>query len=132
MPETIKFWVSGEPVGQGSMRHIGGGRMIASNQKALKAWREAIASAAREVTDLKFDSAVKIKVTFWVSRRPRDKKDEYPVHPYDLDKLCRAVGDAVSIECDLVANDSQIVEWLATKRFTNVGEPGVEITVTEM
>ena len=132
MTSSVDFWVSGEPIGQGSMRHIGGGRMIASNQKVLKAWRLAIAGAARAATDYGFDGAVKVKVTFWVSRRPRDKKDEYPVHPYDLDKLCRAVGDAISIECDLVANDSQIIEWLAVKRFTNVGEPGAQITVTEM
>lgn len=108
--------------------------MIASNDKDLKAWRKAIADAVitarRDVGKWSFDGAVKVKVRFFISRKTKkDQSEKYPVRPYDLDKLCRSVGDALSIDCDLILNDSQITDWLASKRF---GTPRAEIVVTEL
>ena len=108
--------------------------MIASNDKELKAWRKAIADAVllqRLATGkFWFAGAVKVKVRFFLSRKTKkDQSEKYPVRPYDLDKLCRSVGDALSIDCDLILNDSQIVNWDVSKRF---GEPRAEITVTEL
>ena len=133
---VISFFVPGEPVGQGSMRHIGGGRMIAQNDKALRAWRRLIAEQAVYESQLdnfgSFTGAVSLFLKFWVSPKPMDRKQnlEYPVRPYDLDKLVRAVNDALSVDCDLVRNDSQVVDIVASKRFASEKyEPGVQISI---
>ena len=127
---SFSLTVYGEPVGQGSMRHIGGGRMIAANDKELRAWRKAIAAEVEKERERQgtftFEGAVGVEVTFWVSRKKADKDSVHPIRPYDLDKSARAVNDALSINCDLIANDSQIVELHAWKRF---GEPRAEIKV---
>ena len=129
--------VPGEPIGQGSMRHIGGGRMIASNDKKLKAWRDAICLAVQSerltVGDLiSFDSAVKLEVKFCIERNKAAAKRKYPTTPYDLDKLIRAVGDGISVNTDLLVNDSQIVQIVASKVFADGCPFGAHITVTEM
>jgi hypothetical protein len=42
------------------------------------------------------------------------------------------VGDGISVNTDLVANDSQIVELVASKVFADGCPYGAHITVTEM
>jgi Holliday junction resolvase RusA-like endonuclease len=133
----FSFVVPGDPIGQGSMKHIGGGRMIASNDKKLKAWRETIALAVQsrrlEMGELvSFAGAVRVDVQFCVPRVQAAAKRTHPTTPYDLDKLCRSVGDAVSVNTDLVVNDSQIVVWNASKVFADGCPFGAHITVTEM
>ena len=134
---SVTFVGPGEPIGQGSMRHIGGGRMIASNDKKLKKWREDIALSVQlmrlDVGELvAFDGAVSVDVQFCVPRVKAAEKRNYPTTPYDLDKLCRSVGDGLSVNTDLVKNDSQIVEWKARKVFADGCPFGAHITVTEM
>jgi Holliday junction resolvase RusA-like endonuclease len=47
-----------------------------------------------------------------------------------LDKLTRAVGDALSINCHLLQDDSQITEIKATKRYClGSEEPGALIQI---
>jgi Holliday junction resolvase RusA-like endonuclease len=133
----FSFLVRGEPIGQGSMKHIGGGRMIASNDKKLKAWREAIALAVQSKRLkcgelVSFAGAVRVDVKFCVPRVKAAAKRTYPTTPYDLDKQMRAVGDAISVNTDLVVNDSQIVVWNASKVFADGCPFGAHITVTEM
>ena len=129
--DEFSFVAYGEPVGQGSMRHIGGGRIIASNDKALKLWRATIAAAVnekrREVGKWTFTGAVGLEVRFFVSRKKSHAKLDLPVKPYDLDKQLRAVNDGISIDCDLVENDSQVVRIDASKAFGD--EPRAEIRV---
>jgi Holliday junction resolvase RusA-like endonuclease len=119
------------------MRHIGGGRMIASNDKKLKAWRNEIALAVQVERNVlgelvSFDSAVRLDVKFCVDRNKAAVKRKYPTTPYDLDKLVRAVGDGVSVNTDLLKNDSQIVQIVASKVFADGCPYGAHITVTEM
>ena len=135
--KTISFTVPGSPIGQGSMRHIGGGRMIASNDKALKAWRDSVALAVQQERNrlqdvVQFTGAVRLDVQFCVERVKAAKDRAYPVTPYDLDKLIRAVGDGISVNCDLLVNDSQIVVINATKVFADGCPYGGHITVTEL
>jgi Holliday junction resolvase RusA-like endonuclease len=134
---SFSFVVPGDPIGQGSMKHIGGGRMIASNDKKLKAWREAIALAvASERLNrgelVSFVGAVRVDVQFCVPRVKAAAKRTYPITPYDLDKQMRAVGDGLSVNCDLIQNDSQIVVWNASKVFADGCPFGAHILVTEM
>jgi len=135
--KTISFDVLGIPIGQGSMKHIGGGRMIASNDKALRAWRSDVATAylveQNRLGELvQFAGAVKLNVKFCVQRSKAAEKRAYPVTPYDLDKLIRGIGDAVSVNSSLVLNDSQIVVIEASKVFADGCPFGAHITVTEL
>lgn len=134
---TISFLVKGEPVGQGSMKHIGGGRMIASNHKALTAWRADVALACQQEMlgrgeFTQFTGAVRLSVKFCVTRSKAAAKRPYPVTPYDLDKLVRGIGDAISVNYPLLANDAQIVAIDAVKVFGDGCPYGCHITVTEM
>jgi Holliday junction resolvase RusA-like endonuclease len=53
-----------------------------------------------------------------------------PIYKPDLDKLTRAVGDALSINCHLLQDDSQITEIKATKRYClGSEEPGALIQI---
>jgi Holliday junction resolvase RusA-like endonuclease len=119
------------------MKHIGRGRMIASNKKALDAWRADVALAVYEewlrLGDVvKFDCAVGVEIKFCVRRPAAAKKRKHPTTPYDLDKLCRAIGDGISVNIDLVANDSQICELRAVKVFADDCMFGAHVTVTEL
>ena len=135
--KTISFTVLGSPIGQGSMRHIGGGRMIASNDKALKVWRDSVALAVQQERNrlgevVQFTGAVRLDVKFCVERTKAASKRTHPVTPYDLDKLVRSIGDGISVNCDLLVNDSQICEISASKVFADGCPFGGHITVTEL
>lgn len=135
--KTISFVVKGDPIGQGSMKHIGGGRMIASNDKTLKAWRSDVALACQVERNrigglVQFTGAVRLDVKFCVTRSKAAEKRKHPVTPYDLDKLCRSIGDGISVNCDLLVNDAQIVELNAMKVFADGCPYGVHVTVTEL
>lgn len=129
----FSFLVPGEPVGQGSMKHIGNGRMIASNDKKLKVWRQAIIDAVHQnFLDAEhvvfFDSAIKLEVTFCVER-PKTVKREFPTTPYDLDKQIRAVGDALTIS-GLISDDAIITDILASKRYGDGCPYGAHVTIS--
>jgi Holliday junction resolvase RusA-like endonuclease len=111
--------------------------MIASNDKKLKSWRESIALAVAVERNalgelVSFDSAIRLDVKFCIQRNKAAEKRQHPTTPYDLDKLVRAVGDAVSVNTDLLKNDSQIVQIVASKVFADGCPYGAHITVTEM
>lgn len=55
--------------------------------------------------------------------------DGDPIEPPDLDKLVRAVGDALT-DAGVWSDDAQVVAWNAWKRRTAPGEPeGVWVTL---
>jgi crossover junction endodeoxyribonuclease RusA len=122
----FEFAIAGDPVPQGSMRHVGGGRLIHS--KALLAWRKLVSSHVRSVTTATIDGPVMIDVVFSLAK-PKTAKRDYPTVAPDLDKLCRAIGDALSVDCDLLKDDAQVVSWRADKIY---GVPGVLIRVISL
>lgn len=115
-PENVEFWVRGTPVPQGSMRHVGGGRIIHSN-KGLKEWREALTGKATRIkrdVGVFEDGPLHLSVTFYL---PHGKqKDPYPMRRNDLDKLLRAVGDALT-DSGLIVDDSRIVSGHQEKHW---------------
>ena len=123
----IKFFVHGHVAAQGSKRHVGNGRMIESS-KFLKPWRDEVRRVAKShALDEPLDCPVRVSVTFWILRPARPKFKDYPATPSDLDKMQRAIGDALE-QSGLLENDSRIVDWNAKKRFTD-DKPGASITV---
>lgn len=110
------FVVLGLPVPQGSMKHVGGGRIVSKSPK-LKEWRSKVAQVVRDQAgEPAYPDAVSITVTF-VMPKPKTVKRDLPTVPPDLDKLQRAIGDALSIDVKYLNDDSQITEWHAYKTY---------------
>lgn len=127
---NVQFAVIGTPVPQGSMKHIGNGRLIPNNEKKLKDWRNLIAKSAMEQIDVRgYSDAVRV-TAFFIFERPKTVKRDQPTVPPDLDKLCRSVGDAISIDANIINDDSQIVEWSAKKEYGDVA--GAVITLEKL
>ena len=129
----IDVCVPGKPEPQGSMRHVGGGRMI--HRPELVAWRERIrAMVLREARVIGFpwgfDGPVVVEVEFALPKPARSKYVGVPYGKPDLDKLMRAVGDALAPkkELGLLADDGQIVSWTGSKVWAE-REPWAVITI---
>lgn len=142
--------VYGTPVAQGSMKCVGrNGRhqLVDTKAKLLKSWREAVSDAGQRLMahhDAQpLDKAVGIDITFTVAR-PKSVKPESRVWPFkkaartadgggDLDKLIRAVGDALSTITYL--DDAQICELHVYKAYPDspapntLDRPGAQIRV---
>jgi crossover junction endodeoxyribonuclease RusA len=141
--------VTGQPAPQGSYRAVGRSghtRLIPTNERALTAWRLAVSEAAEEVMNGEplLTGPVYVAMRFVVPRpkghyRQSAKRwwqqlPSAPVRPYkrpDLDKLCRAIGDALTGR--VYRDDSQITTLVASKHYVIRPDDwtGVEILVTE-
>lgn len=111
------FVVYGVPVPQGSMRHVGNGRIVSKNPK-LKEWRAAVAKVIREqVGEPNHPDPVIVTVVFNMPK-PKSVTRQDPTVPPDLDKLQRAIGDAMSLDVAYLKDDAQIVEWHAKKVYS--------------
>lgn len=119
----IEFRVDGQPVPQGSMKVING-HVIHTRGSALASWRSSIALAARKAGAFPSREPITITMTFIFSR-PRTVKRLEPTVPPDLDKLVRAVLDALTAIA--YVDDSQVVELYAKKMYGLT--PGVKIQV---
>lgn len=138
-------FVDGEPIPEGSMkafpfRRKGGGlgvSMVHQNSK-LGDWREKIYKTFfdkyGECPDGGFIpqyTPVGIYIDFYLPK-PKSSKLKLPTSKKaDIDKLCRAVNDALSLY--LYYDDSQIVVLSAHKYFADEDNPvGVRIHVEEI
>jgi Holliday junction resolvase RusA-like endonuclease len=124
----VSFFVEGNPIPQGSFRHIGGGRIIAANPK-LNAWRETIAKqAVNAYTGDPIEEPVEILLEFHI-RRPKTVTRLYPIVKPDLDKQIRSCLDAISLPryAQILKGDEQVIDITASKRYSDT--PGVKITI---
>lgn len=146
MNPNLWFTIPGPARGQGSKRHVGNGVMI-EESRHLPAWRATVAAAAREAATragwtlttghcwLEVDVHVERPLTHHVGRdRARELRDdapEYCTRTPDLDKVLRAVCDALTKI--LWADDKQVVDITANRCWADdPGEtPGVTIEVGE-
>jgi Holliday junction resolvase RusA-like endonuclease len=134
----VAFFVAGRVAPQGSKRYVGGnaasgGRFIEAS-KYLPAWRKAVTTAARAYMGEHglppFIGPVELQVTFYMERPKsitRSKRPE-PIVPPDLDKLVRAVCDALS-DGLVWADDAQVIKLIAWKHYADDTEPGADIQV---
>ena len=125
--------VPGLPRPQGSKRHVGNGRMVESSPY-VDPWRERVALAARAAHGGQLDGALHVTVCFSLPRPKghyrtgrnahllRDGAPDYPTTRPDLDKLTRAILDALTGVW--WADDSLVVGIDALKVF---GQPGVTV-----
>ena len=133
--------VYGIPVAQGSMRGFvvrggkygpGGGHAHAvvthANPQGLGAWRQSVAAAAMALNAAPLQGPVLVHATFWLPRpKSRAKRHLWPDTRPDLDKLARAVLDALTGIA--WANDAAIVDLHAQKAYAlPTRPPGVSVT----
>ena len=126
------IWIPGTPVPQGSKSVTRTGVMFESNPR-LKPWRETMSHTLTAWTGTWFgawepyDGPLHVDVTFWMPRPKRPKYSLPAVKP-DADKLCRALGDAMTTS-GLITDDARITTWHARKRYSD--QPGIEIHLIE-
>lgn len=138
--------VRGKPISQGSMRAVAAGVLRHQDSTALKQWRDAITREALVAcgrTWVPCDAAVEVDVTFTVpplASTPTDRPT--PSTGYrDLDKLERAVGDAMCpsdpTRFRVYSSDMRICDWHPHRTYPRpvhthpdaLDEPGVVIRV---
>lgn len=136
MTQYLALHVPGQPHPQGSKRHVGGGRMIEAS-KGLRQWRNHITAhalaetihAERRGARWPATGPCTLIVTFHFTRPKHHYRTgkyahllrdvaprEMQVGP-DLDKLVRAVGDAMTLG-GVVIDDKQIMVIRAAKKWT--------------
>ena len=108
-----KFWVSGKPVPQGSMKVING-HILHSQGSALALWRADVARNAQLRGYKPVEGGIHVSLTF-VFRSPKSVKRPAPWVKPDLDKLIRAVLDGLTGVA--YEDDSQVITITARKVY---------------
>lgn len=152
----ISIVVVGLPIQQGSTRSMPYGDpckvckrrdqvTISQNQGALKKWNRAVVDAARAVMAGRdpWDCPVALDVTFYLPRTQVQKLKgggtrtvrldvdrPFPDVAPDLDKLNRAIGDALK-RAGVLTNDARIVDSSERKRWEETA-PGARIRVAPL
>jgi len=142
--DEIVFYAAGFPAPQGSKTHVGGGRLIESS-RLVGPWRDTVRQFAitamgdRPPIDgpvylVQVFALPRPKSHYGTGRNAGQIKRGAPSRPTarpDLDKLARAMGDALTGVC--YRDDAQIVNLCVAKYYvTDAGRlsvPGVEIRV---
>jgi crossover junction endodeoxyribonuclease RusA len=143
----IEFSVYGAPVPQGSTRALvtKGGRAIVtnSNSNRLALWRnDVVAAAVKAIGDAPpIDVPVGVVVWFFMPRPKshyrtganahvlRDNAPALPAKMPDLDKLIRAILDALTVS-GAIADDALVCSIHASKEYADGAMcPGVRIGV---
>lgn len=141
---TISFRVHGTPAPMGSKRHVGNGKMIESS-KAVKPWRQAVASAAVDALPPEgwtpMDGPLILHVIFifprpashyGTGRNAGTLKPNAPVYKSsapDLSKLVRSTEDALT-DAGVWRNDARVARILAEKTYGD--SPGAVITIRSL
>lgn len=141
----FEIFVEGEPVPEGSMKAFpylrkngGMGVSMVHQNPTLQSWRDSISKAFLDKYGEPPDGGwigrhipVSVDVGFYMSRPKTSKLDRPSSKKSDIDKLCRAVNDAMS--GIVYYDDCQIVSLQAEKFFADsIVNPGVHILVKEI
>lgn len=139
MKRVVSFFAEGVAAPEGSHRYVGyrGGRpVVAHDNPRLAGWRTIVARAANDAAraagwEPQYDGPVAVQAHFYLPRPNRPKFPDHAATKPDLDKLARAVGDALAAPGGILLEDSRIVTWVLTKRWASDGQPpGVHVAVT--
>jgi crossover junction endodeoxyribonuclease RusA len=129
---VIRFTVYGKPEPKGStkaFKHPSTGSIIVTaDAKGLKLWAYSVRQAAQQHAGALLEGPVRLELGFFLTR-PRSvsvKRRPYPTAKPDLDKLTRAVKDALTGV--LWQDDAQVVLLIAQKVYTP-GPSGVHVSV---
>ncbi len=136
--------IPGLPQAQGSKRSLGPDRPFVESNKHLAAWRaDAITFLQRAAAEhgwVRADGPVFVTAVFAYPRPKshyrtgrfagllRDDAPTYKTSAPDLDKLQRALGDALT-QAGIIRDDALIVRWYPVKVWGD--EPGVSVHLEE-
>lgn len=121
---SFQFTVWGTPVPQGSMRAFiikkTGRAIVTSSNKKVKPWRNEVAGAALQAIEvygfppMMNAEPVQMEVEFFFDK-PKSVKGNFKVTKPDMDKLLRAIFDALTGVA--YKDDSQVVRCILTKQY---------------
>lgn len=131
MTKELYFTALGVPRPQGSKRYIGNGRFVEASN--VKPWRRCIAEAVKRAQtatgdETPFSEPVVVYATFYLPR-PKSVRRLLPSVAPDLDKLCRALGDALSVDAGVIEDDALIIKWHASKLYADQRDAGVRVAI---
>lgn len=134
MTQSVSFTVPGQPISQGSMvalrsRNPGDNRvfMKPSNEKALKEYRGLVRQCAFAAGSKVFEGPVSMDIRFTLTRPKghfgtgrnegvrKDSAPDFPIKKPDIDKLVRAILDALTGTC--FGDDAQVVQLEVRKDY---------------
>ena len=132
---TLTVTVHGTPAAQGSKKAFnrGGKIVLVEMANKLPAWRSAVEAAAREAAGpgwAPIDAPVSVSGTIHLPKPRTTKYKHVPAGAPDLDKLQRAIGDALTAS-QVIKDDARIVHWNIRKAWADA-EPGATFTITEI
>lgn len=133
MIEAVEFQVVGLPATKGSTRSFvskSTGRLvtISDSRPALKTWTKAVQAASLAARLPKLQGAVAVDVEFRLPRPLKPAHDQ-PVTRPDVDKLARALLDALAGIA--FEDDGQVTEMTTCKRYAP-GRDGLPITTVRI
>lgn len=141
--DSFSFFVPGEPITEGSTRAFASGqRVVVTHDRGreLDAWRIKVAHAAEAAAQARYwepryDGPVEVWAEFRLPRpKSAPKSRKHAQTKPDLDKLQRAIGDALAPykRPGILRDDSRIVAWSAVKRYADDTHPvGVMVRVSK-
>ena len=141
--DSFSFFVPGEPITEGSTRAFASGqRVVVAHDRGpeLDAWRIKVAHAAEAAApaaywETRYDGPVEVWAEFRLPRpKSAPKSRKHAQTKPDLDKLQRAIGDALAPykRPGVLRDDSRIVAWSAVKRYADDAHPvGVMVRVSK-
>jgi len=134
MTRTLHVIVHGAPATQGSKKAFLRGKkivMVEMDEK-LPGWRSAVEASARLAAGpgwKAIDAAVSISGEVRLLKPGTTKYPDAPAGTPDLDKLQRAIGDALT-KANVIKDDARITHWNIRKVWADK-IPGADITITE-
>jgi Holliday junction resolvase RusA-like endonuclease len=139
MTHTIlSFDVLGTPQSQGSIRAFipkGWKRpILTSTNKELKPWRQEVASNAHTAMmesciEGCIEGPVRVEALFYFCRPKSRKKERHKTTAPDIDKLARALLDAMA--GTVYMNDAQVSQLWVSKFFDNRARTAVRVSTIE-
>lgn len=133
-----KLWIAvdGAAVPQGSKNAYNRGNKIVlvESAQALAPWRALVAAHARNAAHdqgwerVARPGAIHVDVVFGFVKPKTSRLSEHTVRP-DIDKLCRAILDALTQSGAVFDDDAQVVTLQAHKRYVAIDQAFTTITV---
>jgi crossover junction endodeoxyribonuclease RusA len=127
--DLLNIVVEGRPYPKGSLRHVGGGRLV-EQLTGSDPWRKAVAAAAKRAVvgkpqfPLVKPNAVSVDIHLTFNRPKSTPLGRGPVtrSTGDIDKHCRNILDALT-DAGVFEDDSQVTVLFAHKRYVPPEHP---------
>ncbi len=113
-----RFTIRGIPAPQGSKSAfvVNGKAVMRESSKNVKGWRQAVSFVLQDWQGATYQGPVSVSVTFLMPKpKSARKRDVYAAKRPDIDKLCRAMLDAMT--GIVFRDDGQVVDLQARKEY---------------